>query len=88
MKMTKSENENGFIGHLTELRKRLIHSFIFLFVFLFTNSHFYYISLFYFKTLSHHSSIVFLTIEKFFLPSLSLLDQVKVGFQTLVFHRF
>ena len=31
--MTKSENENGFIGHLTELRKRLIHSFIFLILF-------------------------------------------------------
>ena len=31
--MTKSENEGGFISHLTELRKRLIHSFIFLFIF-------------------------------------------------------
>ena len=31
--MTKTENENGFIGHLTELRKRLIHSFIFLILF-------------------------------------------------------
>ena len=31
--MTKSENESGFISHLTELRKRLIHSFIFLFIF-------------------------------------------------------
>ena len=31
--MTKSDNENGFISHLAELRKRLIHSFIFLFVF-------------------------------------------------------
>ena len=35
MKMTtnKAENESGFISHLTELRKRLIHSFIFLFIF-------------------------------------------------------
>ena len=31
--MTKSDNENGFVSHLTELRKRLIHSFIFLFIF-------------------------------------------------------
>jgi len=31
--MTKSENEGGFISHLVELRKRLIHSFIFLFIF-------------------------------------------------------
>ena len=31
--MIKSENENGFVSHLTELRKRLIHSFIFLFIF-------------------------------------------------------
>ena len=28
--MTKSENETGFISHLTELRKRLINTFIFL----------------------------------------------------------
>jgi sec-independent protein translocase protein TatC len=31
--MTKSENETGFISHLTELRNRLIQSFIFLFIF-------------------------------------------------------
>ena len=31
--MTKPDNEGGFISHLTELRKRLIHSFIFLFAF-------------------------------------------------------
>jgi len=31
--MTKTDNEGGFISHLTELRKRLIHSFIFLFIF-------------------------------------------------------
>ena len=31
--MKKSENEGGFVSHLTELRKRLIHSFIFLFIF-------------------------------------------------------
>ena len=31
--MTNNENEIGFISHLTELRKRLIHSFIFLFIF-------------------------------------------------------
>ena len=31
--MTNNENEGGFISHLTELRKRLIHSIIFLFVF-------------------------------------------------------
>ena len=31
--MTKSENESGFVSHLTELRKRLVHSFIFLFIF-------------------------------------------------------
>ena len=30
--MTKSENEGGFVSHLTELRKRLINSFIFLFI--------------------------------------------------------
>ena len=34
--MTKTENENGFIGHLSELRKRLIHSFIFLILFFIT----------------------------------------------------
>ena len=31
--MTKNDNERGFIGHLTELRSRLINSFIFLFIF-------------------------------------------------------
>ena len=31
--MSKNDNEVGFISHLTELRKRLIHSFIFLFIF-------------------------------------------------------
>ena len=31
--MSNEENENGFISHLTELRKRLIHSFLFLFLF-------------------------------------------------------
>jgi len=31
--MNNEENEGGFISHLTELRKRLIHSFIFLFIF-------------------------------------------------------
>ena len=31
--MTKNDKESGFISHITELRTRLIHSFIFLFVF-------------------------------------------------------
>ena len=31
--MIKSENDGGFISHLAELRKRLIQSFIFLFIF-------------------------------------------------------
>ena len=31
--MKKNDNEGGFISHLTELRKRLIHSFIFLILF-------------------------------------------------------
>ena len=31
--MTKSDKEGGFVSHLTELRTRLIHSFIFLFIF-------------------------------------------------------
>ena len=31
--MTKNDKEGGFISHITELRSRLIHSFIFLFVF-------------------------------------------------------
>ena len=31
--MKKSDNESGFVSHLTELRKRLINSFIFLFLF-------------------------------------------------------
>ena len=31
--MTKHDNDSGFISHLAELRKRLIHSFIFLFIF-------------------------------------------------------
>ncbi len=31
--MKKNENEGGFISHLVELRRRLIHSFIFLIVF-------------------------------------------------------
>ena len=31
--MNKNEKENGFVSHLVELRKRLIHSFIFLFFF-------------------------------------------------------
>ena len=31
--MTKSETEGGFVSHLTELRKRLIQSFVFLIIF-------------------------------------------------------
>ena len=31
--MSKSDTEGSFVSHLTELRKRLIHSFIFLFIF-------------------------------------------------------
>ena len=31
--MMPEENESGFISHLTELRKRLIHTFIFLMIF-------------------------------------------------------
>jgi sec-independent protein translocase protein TatC len=31
--MTKVENDSGFISHLSELRKRLIHCFIFLIIF-------------------------------------------------------
>ena len=31
--MNKKSSENSFISHLTELRKRLMHSFIFLFIF-------------------------------------------------------
>ena len=31
--MAKENNENNFISHLVELRKRLIHSLIFLFIF-------------------------------------------------------
>ena len=31
--MIKPENEVGLVSHLAELRKRLIHSFIFLFIF-------------------------------------------------------
>ena len=31
--MNKNETKDGFVSHLVELRERLIHSFIFLFVF-------------------------------------------------------
>ena len=31
--MSHDENDSGFISHLTELRKRLINSFIFLIIF-------------------------------------------------------
>ena len=31
--MTNDDNESGFVSHLAELRKRLIHSFIFLIIF-------------------------------------------------------
>ena len=31
--MNREDKESGFISHLTELRKRLIHSFIFLIIF-------------------------------------------------------
>ena len=31
--MSKNETKDGFVSHLVELRERLIHSFIFLFVF-------------------------------------------------------
>ena len=31
--MSHDENESGFVSHLVELRKRLIHSFIFLIIF-------------------------------------------------------
>ena len=32
--MNHDDKESGFISHLAELRKRLIHSFIFLIIFL------------------------------------------------------
>ena len=32
-KINNDDQESGFVSHLTELRKRLIHSFIFLFIF-------------------------------------------------------
>ena len=32
--MSHDENEGGFVSHLAELRKRLIHSFIFLIILL------------------------------------------------------
>ena len=32
--MNHDEKDGGFISHLAELRKRLIHSFIFLIIFL------------------------------------------------------
>ncbi len=38
--MTNSDNENSFISHLVELRKRLIHSFIFLFIFFIVSYYF------------------------------------------------
>jgi sec-independent protein translocase protein TatC len=38
--MIKANNESGFVSHLVELRKRLINSFIFLFVF-FIGSYFF-----------------------------------------------
>ena len=38
--MIKADNENGFVSHLAELRKRLINSFIFLFIF-FIGSYFF-----------------------------------------------
>jgi len=38
--MSKADNESGFVSHLTELRKRLINSFIFLFIF-FIGSYFF-----------------------------------------------
>ena len=31
--MSNEEKESGFVSHLTELRKRLIHSFVFLIIF-------------------------------------------------------
>ena len=31
--MNNDDKDSGFVSHLTELRKRLIHSFIFLFIF-------------------------------------------------------
>ena len=31
--MSQNDKEGGFVSHLAELRKRLIHSFIFLIVF-------------------------------------------------------
>ena len=31
--MSNEDQEGGFVSHLTELRKRLINSFIFLFIF-------------------------------------------------------
>ena len=34
--MNNDEKDSGFVSHLTELRKRLIHSFIFLLYFLFS----------------------------------------------------
>ncbi len=38
--MSLDEKDSGFVSHLTELRKRLIHSFIFLIV-LFVACYFY-----------------------------------------------
>ena len=38
--MSQNDKEGGFVSHLAELRKRLIHSFIFLIVF-FIGCYFY-----------------------------------------------
>ena len=60
--MTKTENETGFISHLIELRKRLIHSFVFLFVF--------FIICYFFAAFFITSPYVLIQIWKFIAPGL------------------
>ena len=88
--MTKSENENGFIGHLTELRKRLIHSFIFLILF-FIGCYFFAENLYGFLVQPYAKAVEDSSIERrliFTALQETFLTYLKVSFFTAFFVTF
>ena len=68
--MSKNENDSGFISHLVELRKRLIHSFIFLFVF--------FIVCYFFAAFFVTFPFILIQIWKFIAPGLYKHEKVAI----------
>ena len=79
--MNNEENEGGFVSHLTELRKRLIHRFIFLFIF--------FIGCYFFAEPIHEPTF-FNIIGKSFGPktTIAIATTIKISNQPIVGMRF